>query len=185
MQEKRGIVQHQQHRHLEVVLLTAFLCSPAVSRTTPSSWISISLISSDLCSSIMDLATGEFQFLLAFGNTGKTSCDKEKDLLTFFFLKWGWFTFLVVYKDFLFPTELKMVFIPSLNPFEMILNELQKESQHNEKMKGDIRRGNTADLWQAAREQNRKDQSSKTQEALAWRKSERPQHKKELILAEA
>lgn len=78
-----------------------------------------------------------------------------------------------------------MAFIPSLNPFEMILNELQKESQHNEKMKGDIRWGNTADLWQAAREQNRKDQSSKTQEALAWRKMERPQHKKELILAEA
>lgn len=124
-QEKRGIIQHQQHKCLKVVFLTAFLCSPAVSRTTSSSWISISLVSPDLCSSIMDLATGEFQFLLAFRNIGKTSCDKEKDLFTFFFFKVGLIYSSCCTNDFLFPIEHEMIFIPSLNPFKMILKELQ------------------------------------------------------------
>lgn len=81
---KESFIQPEQPSCLDGVFLTALLCSPAVSRTTSSSWISISLVRLNPCSSIMKLATGEFQCLLAFRNTGKTSCNKEKDLFTFF-----------------------------------------------------------------------------------------------------
>lgn len=31
-----------------------------------------------------------------------------------------------------------MIFVPSLNPFQMTLKEWQKESPHNEQLKGDM-----------------------------------------------
>lgn len=123
-QEKRGIIQHQQHRCQEVMLLTAFLCSPAVSRTTSSSWVSNSLISPKPCSSIMNLATGEFQLLLVFKNIGKTSCDKEKDL--YIFQKAGLIYFSWSTKISGFQKKMnvhEIISIPSLKPFKTILKE--------------------------------------------------------------
>lgn len=105
-------------------LLTALECSPAVSRSMSPSWACMLLMSPDPRSSTMSLATGEFQFRLAFGNTGKTSCDEEKK--DSHFLKSGVDLFFLQYKDLLFlmgENLHEMISIPSLNPFKMILTE--------------------------------------------------------------